>query len=150
MTDCGEKGKNNTMELTDAENALDKIARCRQTVEQRFQQIVNKQLQSTIPKSIDNTDIRYKTVLYNSSLAPAVKIYLKTITENNENLCRTFCIPIYIPHVYDADDDLMLDYLSEHIRDSIESFLVRLTKGIIANDLTAVADTENNTIRRKK
>lgn len=131
--------------MTDTEDALDRVAQCRQTVEQRFQQIVNQQLQSTIPKSIGDTNIQYKTVVSNSSLVPAVKIYLRTITENNENLCRTFCIPIYIPHVCDADDDTMLDYLSDKIKYTIESFLVRLTKGIIANDLSAVTDTENDT-----
>ena len=133
------------MELTDAENALDKIAHCRQTIEQRFQQIVNQQLQSTIPKSIGDTNIQYKTVVSNSSLVPAVKIYLRTITENNENLCRTFCIPIYIPHVCDTDTDIMLNYLSDKIKYSIESLLIRLTKGILANDLTIVTDTENST-----
>lgn len=133
------------MESTDVENALDRVTHRRQTVEQRFQQIVNQQLQSTIPKSIGDTNIQYKTVVVNSSLVPAVKIYLKTITENNENLCRTFCIPIYIPHVCDVDDDIMLNYLSDKIKYSIESLLVRLTKGILANDLTIVTDTENNT-----
>lgn len=131
--------------MNDTENALDTVAHRRQTVKQRVQQIVNQQLQSTIPKSISDTYIHYKTVLYDSSLATDVKIYLKTITENNENLCRTFCIPIYVPPVCDADADIMLDYLSDRVRYSLESLLVRLTKGILANDLTAVADTENNT-----
>ena len=131
--------------MNDTENALDRVARCRQTVEQRFQQIVNQQLQSTIPKSIGDTNIQYKTVVANSSLVPAVKIYLRTITENNENLCRTFCIPIYIPHVCDADADIMLSYLSDRIKPTIESLLVRLTKGILANDLAIVTDTENST-----
>lgn len=131
--------------MNNTETTSDKVTHCRQTVEQRFQQIVNQQLQSTIPKSIGDTNIQYKTVLSDSSPVPTVKIYLKTITENNENLCRTYYIAINIPPVCDADADFMLDYLSEHIRYSLESLLVRLTKGIIANDLTAVADTENNT-----
>ncbi len=131
--------------MNDTEKALDMVAHCRQTVEQRFQQIVNQQLQNTIPKSIGDTDIHYKTVLSDSSLVTDVKIYLKTITENNDNLCRTFCIPICIPHVCDTDSDIMLDYLSEQVRYTLESLLVRLTKGIIANDLSAVTDTENNT-----
>lgn len=131
--------------MNDTENVLDMVTRCRQTVEQRFQQIVNQQVQSTIPKSIGDTNIQYKTVLSDSSLVPTVKIYLRTVTENNENLCRTFCIPICIPHLSDTDADVMLDYLSEQIRYTLESLLVRLTKGIIANDLTGVADNENST-----
>lgn len=131
--------------MNDTENVLDRVAHCRHSVEQRFQQIVNQQLQSTIPKSIGDTNIQYKTVVVNSSLVPVIKIYLRTITENNENLCRTFCIPIYIPHACDADTDIMLNYLSDKIKYSIESLLVRLTKGILANDLTMVVDTENNT-----
>lgn len=114
-------------------------------IEQRFQQIVNQQLQSTIPKSIGDTSIQYKTVLYDSSLATGVKIYLKTITKNNENLCRTFGIAICVPPVCHADTDIMLEYLSEQVRYTLESLLVRLTKGILANDLTAVTDNENST-----
>lgn len=131
--------------MNNTETTSDTIAHCRQTVEQRFQQIVNQQLQSTIPKSIGDTDIHYKTVLSDNALVPAVKIYFKTVTENNENLCRTVCIAINIPHVCDADADFMLDYMSERIKYPIESFLVRLTKGILANDLTAVTDEENST-----
>ena len=131
--------------MNDTENALDTVAHYPQTVEQRFQRIVNQQLQSTIPKSIGDTDIQYKTVLYDSSLATEVKIYLKTITENNDNLCRTFGVAICVPPVYDADSDIMLDYLSEQVRYTLESLLVRLTKGIIANDLTGVTDNENST-----
>ena len=111
---------------------------------ERCQQIVDQHLQDTIPKSINDTQIQYKTVVYRGFLTQSVRIYLKTSTENNENLCRTVCIAINIPHVCDADADFMLEYMSERIKYSIESLLVRLTKGILANDLTAIADTENS------
>ena len=129
--------------LNVTENASDTVACCRQTIEQRVRQIVNQQLQSTIPKSIEDTNIQYKTVLYDNSLATEVKIYLKTVTENNENLCRTFGIAICVPPVCDTDADIMLDYLSEQVRYTLESLLVRLIKGILANDPTAVTDMEN-------
>ena len=130
--------------MNDTENAWDKAERCRQTVDQQLQHIVDQQLKDTIPKSIDDTRIQYKTVMSYSSIMPTIKIYLKTSTENNENLCRTFCIPIYIPHVYDVESDILLSYLSDMSKPVIESFLVRLTKGILANDLTGVADNENS------
>lgn len=111
---------------------------------ERCQQIVDQQLKDTIPKSINDTQIQYKTVALYSSLVPSIRIYLKTSTKNNENLCRTFCIPIYIPLVTEGDADVLLNYLADKIGYTIESFLVRLTKGILANDLTAVADNENS------
>lgn len=113
----------------------------------RCQQIVDQHLQDTIPKSIDDTKIQYKTVIYRGFLTQSVKIYLKTLTENNENLCRTVCIPIYIPPVNDGegDADVLLRYLHDEIGRTIEFLLLRLTKGILANDLTGVADNENST-----
>jgi hypothetical protein len=123
--------------MNDAKPASDIMERC--------QQIVNQHLQDTIPKSIDDTKIQYKTVVLYSSLVPSIRIYLRTSTENNENLCRTFCIPIYIPLVNERDADDLLSYLHDTIECTIESLVIRLTKGILANDLTAVADNENNT-----
>lgn len=123
--------------MNNTETTSDTMKRC--------QQIVDQHLQDTIPKSIDDTKIQYKTVVSYGSLVPSVRIYLKTSTEDNEDLCRTVCIAINIPHVCDADADFMLEYMSERIKYSIESLLVRLTKGILANNLTAVTDTENNT-----
>lgn len=113
---------------------------------ERCQQIVNQHLQDTIPKSINDTNIQYKTVILYDSLVPSIRIYLKTSTEDNENLCKTFCIPIYVPPVNKGEEDseVLLSYLADKIGFTIESFLVRLTKGILANDLTAVADTENS------
>lgn len=122
--------------MNDAKTAPDIMERC--------QQIVDQQLKDTIPKSINDTQIQYKTVALYSSLVPSIRIYLKTSTKNNENLCRTFCIPIYIPLVTEGDADVLLNYLADKIGYTIESFLVRLTKGILANDLTAVADNENS------
>lgn len=129
--------------MNNTENAWEKAERCRQTVDQQLQHIVDQQLKDTIPKSIDDTRIQYKTILSYNSIIPSIRVYLRTSTEDNENLCKTFCIPIYIPHVYDVEPDILLSYLSNMIRPIIESFLVRLTKGILANDLAAVADTEN-------
>lgn len=109
---------------------------------EQCQQIVNQHLQDTIPKSIDDTNIQYKTVVSRGFLTQSVKIYLKTSTENNENLCRTFCIPINIPLITEGegDSDVLLNYLHDEIGRTIELLLVRLTKGILANDLTVVVD----------
>lgn len=125
--------------MSDAKTTSDIMERC--------QQIVNQHLQDTIPKSINDTKIQYKTVIYRGFLTQSVRIYLKTATENNENLCKTFCIPIYIPPVNDGegDADVLLRYLHDEIGRAIEFLLIRLTKGILANDLTAVADKENST-----
>lgn len=116
----------------------------------RCQQIVNQHLQDTIPKSINDARIQYKTVIFRDFPTQSVRIYLKTSAENNENLCKTFCIPIYIPPVHDGeeDTDVLLSYLSDTTGRTIEFLLIRLTKGILANDLTAVADTENRTSTR--
>ena len=112
----------------------------------RCQQIVDQRLQDTIPKSINDTIIQYKTVIFRDFPTQSVRIYLKTSAEHTKNLCKTFCIPIYIPLVneIDGDSEVLLSYLADKIGFTIESFLVRLTKGILANDLTAVVDTENN------
>ena len=114
---------------------------------ERCQQIVNRHLQDTIPKSINDTQIQYKTVVYRDFLTQSVRIYLKTSTENNEKLCRTFCIPIYLPLVTDGegDSDVLLNYLHDEIGRAIEFLLIRLTKGILANDISVVADKENST-----
>lgn len=124
--------------MNDAKPASDIIERC--------QQIVNRHLQDTIPKSINDTNIQFKTVIYRGFLTQSVRIYLKTSTENNEKLCKTFCIPIYLPLVTDGegDSDVLLNYLHDEIGRAIEFLLIRLTKGILANDLTAVADTDND------
>ena len=113
---------------------------------ERCQQLVNQHLQDTIPKSINDTRIQCKTVIFRDSFTQSVRIYLKTSAENNENLCRTFCIPIYVPLAKEGeeDTDVLLNYLQDKIGYTLESLLVRLTKGILANDLTAVADTENS------
>lgn len=124
--------------MNNTETASDIMERC--------QHIVDQCLQDTIPKSINDTNIQYKSVVLYGSLVPSISIYLKTSTEHNENLCKTFCIPLYIPLITegDGDSDVLLSYLHDKIGYTIESFLVRLTKGILANDLTAVADTENS------
>ena len=124
--------------MNDAKTASDIMERCRQIVDQH--------LQDTIPKSIDDTKIQYKTVVYRGFLTQSVRIYLKTSTEDIENLCKTFCIPIYLPLVNDreGDIDVLLNYLHDEIGRAIEFLLIRLTKGILANDVTGVADTENS------
>lgn len=115
---------------------------------ERCQQIVDQQLQDTIPKYINDTQIQYKTVVSHDFLRQSVKIYIKTSTENNENLCKTFCISINIPFVtageVEGDADVLLSYLSDTTGRTIEFLLIRLTKGILANDLTGVVDTENS------
>ena len=115
----------------------------------RCQQIVNQHLQDTIPKSINDTRIQYKTVIFRDFPTQSVRIYLKTSTENNENLCKTFCISINIPFVtageVEGDTDVLLSYLQNKIGCTIEFLLIRLIKGVLANDLTAVVDTENRT-----
>lgn len=125
--------------MSDAKTTSDIMERC--------QQIVNQHLQDTIPKSINDTKIQYKTVIYRGFLTQSVRIYLKTATENNENLCKTFCIPIYIPPVNDGegDADVLLRYLHDEIGRAIEFLLIRLAKGILANDVSSVADKENST-----
>lgn len=114
----------------------------------RCQQIVDQHLQDTIPKYINDTQIQYKTVVSRDFLRQSVKIYLKTSTEDNENLCKTFCISINIPFItageVEGDADVLLSYLSDTTGRTIEFLLIRLTKGILANDLTAIADTENS------
>lgn len=124
--------------MNDAKTTADIMERC--------QQIVDQHLQDTIPKSINDTRIQYKTVVYRGFLTQSVRIYLKISTENNENLCKTFCIPIYLPLIHDGegDSDALLSYLHDEIGCTIEFLLIRLTKGILANDLTAIADTENS------
>ena len=89
---------------------------------ERCQQIVNQHSQDTIPKSINDTQIQYKTVVYRGFLTQSVRIYLKTSTKNNENLCKTFCIPIYLPLVNDGegDSDVLLNYLHDEIGRAIE------------------------------
>ena len=123
--------------MNDAKTTVDIMERC--------QQIVDQHLQDTIPKSINDTQIQYKTVVYRGFPTKSVRIYLKTSTENNENLCKTFCIPIYLPLVTDGegDTDALLSYLHDEIGRAIEFLLIRLTKGILVNDLTGVADKEN-------
>lgn len=125
--------------MNDAKTVSDIMKRC--------QQIVDQHLKDTIPKSIDDIKIQYKTVISYGSLVPSIRIYLKTSTENNENLCKTFCIPIYIPLVTEGegDSDVLLSYLSDQIGCTLEFLLIRLTKGILANDLAVVADIENST-----
>ena len=126
--------------MNDAKPASDIMERC--------QQIIDQHLQDTIPKFINDTRIQYKTVVSRDFLRQSVKIYLKTSTENNENLCKTFCISINIPFVtareVEGDADVLLSYLSDTTGRTIEFLLIRLTKGILANDLTAVVDTENS------
>ena len=125
--------------MNNTETASDIMERC--------QQIVDQHLRDTISKSIADTKIQYKTVVFRGFCTQVVKIYLKTSTENNENLCKTFCIPIYIPSVNEGegDTDVLLNYLFDEIGYTLEFLLIRLTKGILANDLTAVADNENST-----
>ena len=124
--------------MSDAKTTADIMERC--------QQLVDQHLHDTIPKSINYTQIQYKTVIYRNFPTQSVRIYLKTVTENKENLCKTFCIPIYLPLVTDGDGDadVLLSYLHDEIGRAIEFLLIRLTKGILAKDLTGVADTENS------